>query len=142
MKLNMREMASATDQRAAILEATAEAVKGMDVLRNRVLVATYVIPEKTAGGIIRVDKALDESRFQSKVGLVLKKGPAAFKFDSTMDKDFPSVEPEVGDWVFYRAADTTECGIAKDGDRGNGISCRMIYDDMVHGRILNPDAIY
>lgn len=142
MKLNLREMASSKDQRAAILEATVEAVAGIDVMRNRVLVATYVIPEKTSGGIIRIDKNIDESRFQGKVGLVLKKGPAAFKFSDKMDADYPSVEPEVGDWVFYRAADTTECGIAKDGDRGNGVSCRMIYDDLVMGKIANPDAIY
>lgn len=142
MRLNLREIASATDQRAAILEATAEAIAGIEVMRNRVLVATYVVPEKTSGGIIRIDKNIDESRFQGKVGLILKKGPAAFKFTDKMDIEHPSVEPEVGDWVFYRTADTMECGIAKDGDRGNGISCRMIYDDLVQGRIVNPDAIY
>lgn len=142
MKLNLREIASAVDQRDAILSAVTEAVAGIDVMRNRVLIATYVIPEKTSGGIIRIDKTLEESRYQGKVGLILKKGPAAFKFDSQMDKEFPSVEPAVGDWVFYRAADTWECGIAMDGDRANGISCRYIYDDLIVGRIANPDAIY
>lgn len=131
MKLNLREIAGATDQRAAIIDATAEALQGIDVMRNRVLVATYVIPEKTSGGIIRIDKQLDESRFQGKVGLVLKKGPAAFKFDD----DNPSIEPEVGEWVFYRASDTWECGIS-------GVSCRFIYDDLVMGRVNDPESIW
>lgn len=135
MKLNLREIAAASDQRAAILAAVATAVEGVDVMRNRVLIATYVIPEKTSGGIIRIDKALDESRFQGKVGLILKKGPGAFKFDSAMDLAHPSIEPEVGDWVFYRAADTWECGIA-------GVSCRFIYDDLIVGRVSDPDSIY
>lgn len=135
MKLNLREIAAASDQRAAILAATASAVKDIDVMRNRVLIATYVIPEKTAGGIIRIDKALDESRFQGKVGLILKKGPGAFKFDSTMDINHPSVEPDIGEWVFYRAADTWECGIS-------GVSCRFIYDDLIVGRVSDPDSIY
>lgn len=135
MKMNLREIAAASDQRAAILEATASAVKGIDVLRNRVLVATYIVPEKTRGGIIRPDRNLDESRYQGKVGLVLKKGPSAFKFDDKSDREHPGVEPEVGDWVFYRAADTWETGIA-------GLSCRFIHDDLIVGRVADPESIW
>ncbi len=131
MQLNLREIAGAKDQRAAILEATAKAVEGIDVLRNRVLVATYVIPEKTAGGIIRIDRTIEESRFQGKVGLILKKGPMAFKFDDT----HMGTEPQVGQWVFYRAADTWECGIA-------GISCRFIHDDFIMGGVIDPESIW
>lgn len=135
MHFDLRKIAAAPDQRAAILEATAKAVDGIEVMRNRILLATYVVPEKTAGGIIRVDKNLDESRFQGKVGLILKKGPAAFKFNEDMDDAYPSIEPDVGDWVFYRAADTWECGIA-------GISCRIAFDDYVIGRVADPESIW
>lgn len=142
MKLNLRELSSFGDQREAILRLTAPALAGVDLMRNRVMIATYVIPEKTAGGIIRIDRQIEESRFQSKVGLIVKMGPAAFKFTDKMDLDNPSILPQVGDWVFYRTADTTECGISIGEDRGNGVSCRLIYDDLVHGRVQNPDSIY
>jgi len=135
MQFISKEIATAGDQRAAILEAVAGKLDGLDVMRNRVLVATYVMPEKTSGGIIRIDKTRDEGRFQGKAGLILKKGPAAFKFDTPMDKDYPSVEPAVGDWVFYRAADTWECGLV-------GLYCRFIYDDMIVGRISNPEMVW
>jgi co-chaperonin GroES (HSP10) len=139
MKLQLRELAAASDQRAAILEATARIVEGISLLRNRVIVATYVEPEKTAGGIIRPDKTLDESRFQGKVGLVLRKGSHAFDFEEGR----PENEPQVGDWVFYRPADAMEVGIATEGGRrGEGISCRIIFDDMIMGLIANPDAVY
>lgn len=137
MKLNLREMAAAEDQRAAILAATAKAVSGLELLRNRVLVATYVIPEKTKGGIIRIDRTIEESRFQGKVGLVLAKGPEAFNFE---DKN-PGVVPEVGDWVFYRAADSSELGIAGLGEN-SGLSCRWIYDDHIVGRVADPESIW
>ena len=137
MKINLREIAAASDQRAAILEATANAMQGMDVLRNRIIVATYVVPEKTKGGIIRPDRNIDESRFQGKVGLILKKGPMAFKFD---DDQHPSPEYEVGDWVFYRTSDTMEIGIAGTDDMG--ISCRHVFDDQVIGRVQDPESIW
>jgi len=131
MKLDLQKFAAASDQRAAILEATANALPGIDVFRNRVLVATYVTPERTAGGIIRPDRNIEESRYQGKVGLVLKFGPIAFKFEN---EEVPVV-PEIGEWVFYRAADTWEAGIC-------GVSCRFVYDDHIVGRCQNPEWIY
>lgn len=135
MKLNLRDLAAAPDQRAAILAAVEDALPSLDILRNRVLLATYVEPEKTAGGIFMPDKRVEESRYQSKVGLILKKGPAAFKFNSAMDEANPSQEYEVGEWVFYRNADSWEIGLA-------GLSCRFINDEFIVGRVTDPKLIW
>ncbi len=131
MHIDVRNLAAAKDQRAAILAVVAPIIEKIDVMRNRVLVATFIEPETTPGGIIKPTRKLDESRFQGKVGLVLKAGPEAFNFDD----ENKSIVPAVGDWVFYRNADTWECGIS-------GLSCRFIYDDLIVGRVEDPEAIW
>lgn len=137
MQFDLRKYGAAADQRAALLADTAEAVKHIRLMRNRVLVATYVEPERTAGGIILTDKRLDESRFQGKVGLVLKIGPMAFVFPD----EIPTEAPNVGDWVFYRASDATECGVKVAGTR-QGVLCRHIHDDNIVGVINDPELIW
>jgi co-chaperonin GroES (HSP10) len=134
VKLDVQRLAQAADfhaQKEAIIEATREAVAGFDVFRNRILVATYVAPEKTKGGILLPDKTVTESRYQSKVGLVLKLGPIAFEFEG----EAVPVRPDVGDWIIFRTADTGEIGLA-------GVSCRIVHDDLVIGRVQNPDTIW
>lgn len=134
MHLDMRKYAfQPAEQRERILEDVLPKIKGMKILRNRILVATYTTPEKTAGGIIRPDRNLDESRYQGKVGLVLKLGPFAGYFN---DDPLPSHVPTVGDWIFYRASDTWECAVAP------GVSCRVIFDDCVMGILEDPESIY
>lgn len=129
------KIAQASDPRAAIQEAVSKHIDGIGVMRNRVLVGTYVEPEMTTGGILRPPKSVDEARYQGKVGLILKKGPAAFKFSDKMDTDHPTPEPEVGQWVMYRAADTWEVSLS-------GISCRFIHDDLIVATVEDPTAIY
>src|SRR5271154_1237171 len=50
---------------------------------NSVLIATYVRPvdARRESGLIIPTKVTDEDRYQSKVGLVLMKGPTAYKDD-------------------------------------------------------------
>jgi len=53
-------------------------ISKVELFNNQILVAVYIRPQKTKSGIYLTDKTTDEDRYQSKVGLVLKKGPTAF----------------------------------------------------------------
>lgn len=113
-----------------ILQKTLE---GMQVFGNRVLVATYVEPEKTAGGIIKAQRSIQEGLFQGNVGLVLKCGPTAFKYRGSFEWEGPKAE--VGDWVVLRYSDAREFHLS-------GVSVRTIDDDLILCTIENPDAPY
>src|SRR5215472_9828808 len=90
------------DPRQKLLEAVGD-VSGVEIFHTQVLVATYIAPEKTKGGIIRPQQNVDEDRFQGKVGLILKTAPGAFTSDDkwTWPEDIGQ-----GDWVFFRISDT------------------------------------
>ena len=60
-------------------------VEKMKLQRNRCLVATYVKPSVTAGGIIIPVTTGEEDRWQGKVGLLLAVGPSAFNYDEVSD---------------------------------------------------------
>lgn len=138
MRFDIRQFGEEKDQRQALLDATRDAVAGITMMRNRVLVATYVGLARTPGGIIMPDRTMDESRFQGKVGLVLKKGPMAFRFPDEFESDIP----DVGDWVFYRASDATECGLRIVGTHRDGVLCRHIHDDHIVGIVDDPELIW
>ena len=69
------------DARQEILKAVGD-ISNFNVFHNQVLIAIYIRPEMTAGGIIITNKTRDEDKWQGKVGLVLKKGPSAFVDES------------------------------------------------------------
>jgi co-chaperonin GroES (HSP10) len=137
------------DQKAAILADLTPKLADIRVLRNRVLVCTYVEAEVTAGGILKPQSRIDESKYQGKVGLVLKVGPMAFQFDEVLE-DIQKVDaqaafehhgvPLIGDWVFFRASDTWDCGLAVEP--GKGVHCRFINDDSIVGVITDPSSIW
>jgi len=98
----------------------------------RVLLGIYIAPEKTAGGIIRPDSNKKEDVYQGTVGLVLKKGPLAFKDDKV--NQFGGFDPQEGDWVVYNAGDAKRVQI-------NGVDCRYIDDALIHQIIPDPQMI-
>lgn len=108
-------------------------LSSVEVFNNQLLVAVYVRPQKTKSGIILTDKTTDEDRYQSKVGLVLKKGPSAFN-DNTGEW-FNGVEINEGDWIVFRPSDGWSVTV-------NGQLCRMIDDVNVRGRIDQPDRVW
>jgi co-chaperonin GroES (HSP10) len=121
------------DPKKAILNELGTSVKDMELMNTQVLVAVYIRPEKTKGGVIVPDRARDEDRFQSKVGLILKAGPSAF-VDET-GKWFGGTTFKEGDWVVFRPSDGWSVTI-------NGISCRMLEDTSIKARISHPDAVW
>ena len=141
MRAKLRDIAQASgaDPKGALFDAVAHALPGYEIFHNRVLVATYIRPEKTKGGVFLADRTLDEDRFQGKVGLVLKVGPRAF-VDDAVNK-FDGIKVEVGDWVTYRASDGRERFLSDETGRA-GVPCRLLDDNHIEGRISDPDLIY
>lgn len=139
-RLKLREIAEAAefDPKQALLTSLGDLIREIEPFHNWVMVAQYVRPEKTAGGIIRPDRTLQEDRFQGKVGLVLKWGPLAFQDDSVAK--FGGVRLKEHDWVFYRASDTWEMHALDKTEAGT--SCRFIEDSKIIGRTTDPAMIW
>ena len=104
----------------------------MELFNNQILVAIYVRPEKSAGGIIYTDKARDEDKWQGKVGLVVKMGPMAFVGD---DGWFQDVLVKLGDWVVFRHSDGWNLEV-------NGTPCKVLNDISIKGKIPHPDFVW
>jgi co-chaperonin GroES (HSP10) len=137
MKINMQDLAE-RDHKTPFKDLVFKNIGNLDdyvVLGDDVLVATYVKTGKTAGGIILTDKSVDEDRWQGKVGLVLKLGESAFKYEGPYE--YKGTVPKIGSYIVFHTSDTREIGI-------KGFSCRTISSSLV--RMIIPDeaadAIY
>lgn len=125
-------MAHDKDPREALLKEVGD-LSGVEIFNMQVLVAVYIRPEKTKSGIILSDKTRDEDRFQSKVGLIVKKGPSAFIDDE--GKWFSGLDMKEGDWIVFRPSDGWNVTV-------NGTLCRMLDDMSIRGRISHPDQVW
>lgn len=105
----------------------------VDVLHNRILVATFVRPEKTASGLVLPDITRKEDEYQGTVGLVVKKGPGAFV--DAPGAEFHGKDVKPGDWVVYSVR-------AGRGLAVNGVHCRMIEDAHIDMIIPKPDMVF
>ena len=105
----------------------------IEIFNNQLLVAVYIRPQKTKSGIYLTDKTTDEDRIQSKVGLVLKKGPVAFQDNA--GEWFGGVTIEEGEWIVFRPSDGWSITV-------NNVLCRMITDTNIMGRISHPDQVW
>ena len=108
-------------------------ISEIEIFNNQILMAVYIRPEKTKSGIVLPGQTREEDKYQSKVGLVLKKGPAAF-IDET-ENWFKDIEIKEDDWLIFKPSDGW--GIVV-----NGVMCRMIDDTLVRGRIQHPDSVW
>ena len=105
----------------------------VEIFNNQILVAIYIRPEKTVGGIILTNTIRDEDKWQGKVGLVIKKGPSAFVDDNK--NWFNGITLDVNDWVIFRPSDGWGLTI-------NGIMCRLLEDTVIRGRVSHPDQVF
>lgn len=107
-----------------------------EVFGTNILVAVYQRPTTTMLGGKKFDltpKTVEEDKYQSKVGLVIAKGPSAFK-----DPDglfFGDSEIKLHDWVIIPASAVKSLLV-------NGVMCRLMKDTLVDMRVADPDAIY
>lgn len=104
-----------------------------EVFHNQVLVAGYVQPSKTKGGILTTDRARDEDMYQGSVGLVIGLGKGAFQDDRVAQ--FHGVKLKLGDWVLYRPADGLGVHI-------NSVPCRLFQDSLILMRIADPNLFW
>ena len=148
MRVNLRQLADAAVNNPAdpLLDAAGD-LSDYEVFHNLVLVATYIPPPKVMKGpngedvvFHEADNTQDENRFQGKMGLVLAFGPNAFKDDSVAK--FGGKEIRKGDWVIYRPSDGHELFIRDRRKFNEGLSCRLIEDVFIRGRVTDPSLIY
>jgi len=104
-----------------------------EVFNTGVLLAVYIRPEKTKSGFYLTDKTREEDRYQSKVGLVVRKGPSAFV--ESDGKWFNGLNIDVGDWLVFRPSDGWNITV-------HGVLCRMFDDASFKMRISHPDEVY
>lgn len=108
-------------------------LSSVELFNNQILVAVYIRPQKTKSGIYLTDKHVDEDRHQSKVGLLLKKGPSAFEPND--EGWFKGEEFNLNDWLVFRPSDGWSITI-------HGVLCRILSDTQVKGRVQNPDEVW
>lgn len=132
MTLRAMKMEHVTDPKKDLLGKVGD-IEGWDLFHSDILIAIYQRPKKTAGGILLTDDTVHEEVFQGKVGLVLKKGPAAFKDDSKVQ--FYGKDVQIGDWVVFHPSDGRLLAI-------NDAPCRIMQDVHIRGTIPEPDAIW
>lgn len=105
----------------------------IQVMQNMVLVATYIRPEKTSGGLYLPDSAKEEDIYQGKVGLVLKLGPTAFVDQE--ENRFGDLSAKLHDWCVYRVGDAWDLTI-------RGVHCRLIRDSNIRLVVNDPEEIF
>ena len=128
----LADRAANEDFRTVVLKALGD-LSDFHVLGTDVLVATYIAPRKTAGGIILTERGVDEDRWQGKVGLVLKVGPMV---GDEKSREWSGNEPiREGEWVVIRPSDGWQHTL-------NECDCRMVRDTDIKMRVASPDVIW
>jgi hypothetical protein len=138
--VTLRQIAeeSGSDPRGAVLRAVGD-ISHLQVAAQQVVVAGFIRPERTRGGIYRPDKSLAEDRFQGKVGLVLKVGALAFVDDGV--SKFGGFKVEPGEWAVFRTSDGWENFHVADNGR-DGTPIRWLVDTSIVGKTTDPERIY
>lgn len=129
----LMEIARAPDTRKALLRALKPALDGFEAFHNKVVVATYIAPEITAGGVYLTAETVKEDRYQGKVGVVVARGPLAFRDDNIAK--FGGADIAIGDFVMYRPSDGIEFFMY-------GIPCRWMDDAKLLGKLTDPQSVY
>lgn len=130
----MREIAEDTsDPKKVIARMVGNLGKELEVFHSQVLIAHYVRPAKSKGGIFMPDKIIEEDRWQGNIGLVLAVGPGAFKDDSVAQFHGKSVK--VDDWVMFSAADGVAMFIKE-------VPCRLFQDSRILMKVQTPEFYY
>lgn len=124
-------MAHEEDPRAKLREELGD-ISEIELFHNQVLLAVYLRPQRTKSGLYLTDSHVEEDRFQSKVGLLVAKGPQAFEQDGNW---FTGLDFKEGDWLVFRPSDGWSITV-------NGVLCRIFDDINIKGRVPHPDAVW
>lgn len=131
----MREIADdiESDPRKLLFSKVGKIDGELTVLHSQVLVAGYVRPGRTKGGIFLTDKAVEEDRWQGNIGLVIALGKGAFLDDAVAK--FHGDNLKVGDWVMYQPADGIGMFIRE-------VPCRLFQDTRILMKVTDPEIYY
>jgi co-chaperonin GroES (HSP10) len=111
-------------------------ISGFEIAHNELLVAIYMRPEMTSGGIVLPHQNLKEDRYQGKAHLVVKIGPGC---------QFKNVDVQLHDWVLLRPSDAWSLDVnahLNTLDIRDFVPCRLVYDDQIRARIPHPGMIW
>jgi hypothetical protein len=141
----LKKLADEVDPKSELLERVGD-LSGIEVAQNECLIATYMRPEMTAGGIVLPHQNLKEDQYQGKVGLVVKIG-AACRFVRTDEKTGVTfgVPIELHDWVVVRTSDTWPIELnprTDNSDPREFVKCRLVYDDQIRMKIPHPTLVW
>lgn len=125
-------MSHEVDPKQKLLEELGD-ISPFEIFNNQILVAVYIRPIKTKSGLYLPDQSREEDKVQGKVGLVVKKGPAAF-VDETSEW-FKDISVELHDWVVFRPSDGWSITV-------NNVLCRIIDDTAIRGKVDMPDRVW
>lgn len=131
MPAKLMQLSEARDPKKALVQAIGSAIDEIEVFGAQLLVATYIEPDKTAGGIWKPQSSVQESLYQGSIGLVLKKGPWAFQNDANLNIDWKGQDANVGDWVLFRYSSAWEQHL-------NGVSVRFVDDRDIKALVSSP----
>lgn len=131
----MRDIAEASRSPEDCAKQIMKALKGANhtVLHSQVLVAHFIQPAQTKGGIFKPDNTIQEDRFQGNCFLVIGLGKGAFKDDSIAK--FNGDKLKVGDWVMAVTADGAALYI-------NSVPCRIFSDTRILMKVEDPGMYY
>lgn len=129
----LAEFHSPEEFKRHVLGALGDTLPDVEVMFNMVLLAIYIRPEKTKGGIIRPGLNVEEDAYQGKAGLVVKIGPNAFEDDG--EYNFHGQTVEVGDWCVFKVGDAWPLSI-------NGIACRLVRDSGLKLKVKDPSVVF
>lgn len=124
-------MSHEEDPKQNLLEQLGD-ISQVELFHNQVLLAVYLRPEKTKSGLILTANHLDEDKYQSKVGLLVKRGPLAFEQDGNW---FNGMTFQDHEWLIFRPSDGWSITV-------NGVLCRIFDDISIKGRAPHPDSVY
>lgn len=143
--VNLTQAKDPKAAKAALLKELGKAAEDYELFNDDVLLAIYIPTENmkdghiiTAAGLYlpqqKTEEMAGEHLFQGKLGLIVKKGPIAFKYDSSNCK-FEGRVPDDHDWVVFRPSDGWSVSL-------NGVSCRIIRSCNIRGCVSDPSVIW
>jgi len=128
----MDEVSKSATPYAEILKKVGD-LSVITVMYNMVLLAAFVQPERTRGGIIRPGTSQEEDIFQGKTGMVLKLGREAFQDD--IDTQFHGQKAELGEWVVFKLGDAWKIQI-------RDWPCLLVRDSAIKMKTDDPSIIF
>ena len=131
------KMQHKADPKGELLEKVGD-ISDIEVFNDKILIAIYEHEGVTKGGIITPGGTRTESKYQGKVGLILKMGPGV-NAGASVREELRGGLFQIGDWVAVNASD----GLSMNaGKHGSDIMLRLLSEASVHIRVKSPDSIW